>query len=64
MEANTTLVGADSAVELHAVAQVSLNLAIVINPRYAEGDDTVGLDHTLHDFSLLKFGVVVVNLLD
>ena len=64
VETDTALVGADSAVELHTITQISLNLALVIDPRYAECDDAVGLNHALHDFGALKFGVVVIYLLD
>ena len=64
METDTTLVGADGAVELNTVAKVGLDLALVVNPRYTEGDDAVGLNHTLNDFSLLELGVIVIYLLD
>jgi len=39
-------------------------LALVVNPRYAESEDTVRLDDTFNDFGLLKFGMLVVNLFD
>ena len=64
METQTAFVGTDGAVELHAVAQVGLNVPFVINPRDAEREDTVGLDDTLHDLGLLEFGVLVVDTLD
>ena len=64
VEAQSSLVGAYRAVELNAVADVGLDLTLVVDPRYAEGDDTVGLDHTLDDLCLLEFGVFVVYLLD
>ena len=37
METQTAFVGTDRAVELNAVAQVGLNFAFVVHPRYAEG---------------------------
>ncbi len=64
MESQAAFVGAYGAVELHAVTDVGLYLAAVVHPRHAEGDDAVGLDHTLDDFSLFELGMFVVNLLD
>ena len=47
MEAQAALVGADSAVRLHAVAAVDLHLALVVLPRHAEHHDALRLDHAL-----------------
>ena len=38
MEAQTALVGSDSAVELHSEARVDLDLSLIIHPRYPEDD--------------------------
>ncbi len=62
METQTAFVRADSAVELNAVTEVRLYFALVIYPCDAEGEDTVRFDHSLHDFRLFKFGVLVVHL--
>ncbi len=64
METQTALVGTDSAVELYAVAEVGLYLALVVYPRHTEREDTVGFYDTLDDLGLLEFGVLVVDLLD
>ena len=63
METDTALVRADSVVELHAVAEVVLYLALVVDPGYTEGYDTVGLDHTLYNFIAFEFGMLVVDVL-
>lgn len=42
VEAETTLVGAESGVELHAVALVDLALAFVVFPNNAELNDSLG----------------------
>ena len=62
VETQTAFVRTDSGVELHAVTEVRLHFALVINPRHAEREDTVGFNHTLHDLSCLKLGVLVVHL--
>ena len=64
VETQTALVGADSAVELDAVAQVGLNLTLVVNPSNPESEDAVGLDHPFDDLCLLELRMLVVNLLD
>ena len=64
METQTSLVRTNCAIELNTIAEVSLNLAVIVNPRYAESEDAVGLYHTLNDLCLLKFGMLVINLLD
>ena len=62
MEADTSLVRANGVVELYAIADVILNFALVVNPCYTEGDNTVGLYHALYDFVALEFGMLVVYL--
>ena len=64
MEAQAALVGADGAVELHTVAAVHLNLALIVNPGHTEGDDALRLDQTLDQASLLVFGVLLHDGLD
>ena len=61
METDTALVGTDSIVELHAIADVVLHFALVVNPGYTEGEDAVGLYHTLDDAGLLEFRMLIVN---
>ena len=64
VEAETTLVGAESGVELHAVAEVGAHLAFVVDPGHAEGEDAVGLYDALDDLVGFKLGVFVVFLFD
>ena len=47
MEPQAALIGADGAVELHPVAVVYLNLALVIHPGNTEHDDPLRGDETL-----------------
>ena len=63
VEADTALVRADGVVELYAVADVVLHLALVVEPGYTESDDTVGFDHTFDYLVAFKFGVLVVHVL-
>ena len=64
MEAQTALVGADGAVELHTVAAIDLDLAFVIDPGHTEADDAFRLDQTLDQTGLLIFGVLLHDGLD
>ena len=64
MEAEAALVGADGAVELHAVADVDLHLALVVDPRHAERRDALRLDDALHNLRFLELGVLVIDVLD
>ena len=45
VEAQAALVGADGAVELHAEAAVYVIIAVVVDPRHAEGYHALGLDN-------------------
>lgn len=63
METKTSFVWSDSSVELNTVTQVSLNITSIINPRYTEGKDSIRLNYSFNDFSLLKFRMLVVNFL-
>ena len=64
METEASLVGTDGAVELHTVAEVGLDLALVVNPGHTEGVDAVGFDHALYDLCLLEFRMLIVNFFD
>ncbi len=64
METQSAFVRADGAVELYAVADVHLHLAFVVDPGHAEGGDALGFHDALHDLCLLKFGMLVVDVLD
>src|SRR5699024_1198534 len=59
MEAQAALVGADGAVELHAVALVDVHAALVVHPRNAEEDDALGLDETFEERCLLVLGMAL-----
>ena len=61
MEAYATLVGTDGVVELYAIAQVGLYLALVVHPSDTESKYSVGLDQALYNLGLLKLGMLVVN---
>ena len=62
METKTAFVRANGRIELHTIAEVGLYFALVIDPGHTEGEDTIGLDHSLHDLCRLKFRVLVVHL--
>ena len=62
METQSAFVRADGAVELNTVTKVRLDFSLVINPSDTESEDTVRLDHTLHDLRLFKLGVLVIHL--
>ena len=64
MEAQAALVGANGAVELHAVAAVHLDLALIIDPGHTEADDALRLHQTLDEGGLLVLGVLFHHGLD
>ena len=64
MEAQAALVGANGAVELHAVADVDMHLALVVSPRYAERDDAFRLYDAFNQLDFLELGMLVVDILD
>ncbi len=64
MEAESSLVRSDRAVELDAVAEVGLNLTVVVDPGDTENEDSVRLYESLNDLSLLKLRMLVINFLD
>ena len=64
METQTALVRTDGTVELNAVADVHLYLALVIDPGHTESGDALWFYDALHDFSLLKLRMLIVHVLD
>ena len=64
VEAYAAFVRANGVVELYAVTDVYLYLAVIVDPGYFECEYAVGLDKPLYDFCFFKFGVLVVDLLD
>ena len=64
MEAQSALVRADGAVELHAIANVHLHLALVVNPRHAERGDALWLHDALDNLGFFKLGMLVVDVLN
>ena len=58
METDTALVGADSAIHLHAVALIDHNLAIVGHPRNSEHYDTLRLSDALQHLHLNELGIL------
>ena len=64
VETQTALVRADGAVELHAIAYIDMNFALVVGPRHTEHDDTLRFDDTFDDLCFLKFRMLVVHILD
>lgn len=63
MEADASLVGTNGVAELHTVTEVDMHLAMVVHPRYTEGDDTVGFHQPLYQLHPLKLRMPVINTL-
>ena len=61
MEAESSLVGTDRAIELNAEAAVDLNLAVVVYPRNAEFDNALRLNHHIDDAALNIDGALLHN---
>ena len=59
MEAQATLVRADRAIHLDAEAAIDLDLSLIIEPRNAEHDDSLGLDDALKNAGLAIFGMTL-----
>ena len=57
MQTHAALVGADAAVELHAITAVDLHVSFVVYPRNAEHDNALGLDQALEQRCFLVFGM-------
>ena len=64
MEAETALVRTDCAVELDTVAQVGLDLTIIVDPGNPECEDAIRLDKPLDDLRLLELGMLVIDVLN
>ena len=64
METQTALVGTDGVVELDTVAGVHLYLSFIIDPRNAEGENTVGFDDALDDLRRFEFRMFVIHVLN
>ena len=64
VEAESALVRTDGGVELHAVADVDLHFAFVIDPGHAESDDAFGFNQAFEQRSALPFGVLIVDVSD
>ena len=62
VEAQSALVRADGAIELYAVTDVHLYLALVVNPGHAEGRDAFRLHDALYDLCLFELGMLVVHI--
>ena len=62
MEPQTALVGADRTVELHAIAGVDLDFALVVHPRNLEDDRTFRNDHAFKNLVLLVLRLGVEHL--
>ena len=58
VEAEAAFVGADGVVKLDAPCAVCVDLAVVIFPCDAEGDDAVWLCHALEDVGVSVVGVI------
>ena len=64
METQSTLVGADGAVELYTIAQVHLYLALVVDPGNAERDDALRFNDSFYNLRFLELRMLVVDVLD
>ena len=64
METQSAFVWADSAVELNAVTDVHLYLALVVNPGHTECGDTLWFHNALYNLGFFKLRVLVVYILD
>ena len=59
LEAQAALVGADGAVELAAIADIGMIIAVVVHPHHAESEHTLGLHDAAQQVSLLVLGVLI-----
>ena len=63
METNAAFVGTDGVVELHAVTEIHVHIAVVIDPWHAKGQNAVGFHEAFHQTHFLKFGMFVIDVL-
>ena len=61
VETQSSLVGTDRAVELHAIALVYVYVAVVVHPRHAEQDRAFGFGEALQKSGFFIFGVRIDN---
>ena len=61
MEAKSSFIGADGGVELHAIADVHLHFAFIIDPRHTESDDALGFYQAFEQRSALPLRMLVVD---
>ena len=64
METDASFVRADGIVELHAVADIVLNFAFVVDPCHAECDNAVGFDHAFDYLVTFEFRMLVIHVLN
>ena len=64
METQTSLIGTDSVIKLNAIAGIDLHIALIIDPHNLECKLAVRLYDALGDAVCLKFGMLVVGLLN
>ena len=61
MEAHAAFVRANGVVELHAVAEVYVRVAAIVNPGHFEGKDAVGFYEPLDETHALELGMLVID---
>ena len=61
VEAKSSFIGADGGVELHAIADVHLHFAFIIDPRHTESDDALGFYQAFEQRSALPLRMLVVD---
>ena len=64
MESETALIRTDGGIELNSVSAVDLNLAVVVDPRNTELDESLGLDDTVDHTRLDNVGTPLDNRLE
>lgn len=61
METDASLIWTDGVVELHAIADVDVDITVVVHPRHAESEDAVGLYEAFHETDAFKFRMLVID---
>ena len=64
MEPETALIRTDGGIELNSVSAVDLNLAVVVDPRNTELDESLGFDDTVDHTRLDNVGTPLDNRLE